>query len=1120
MAAKRILMNGGANFGFLEQHDPQLMHLAQRAERYFAEDPNTCLIKLRQFGELLVRHVSAHYNFSEQENFAAAIHRLKREGVNATVIEGFHELRTAGNDAVHGFTGDHREALHKLKIARAMAVWFHRVMGNLEFQAGPFVPPPDPKQEADQVGEQLQQLRRDLEAALLDQQLARNVAEEEARQRAQADRKALEVAEEAAVWKVLAEETEARLEQERQKSLELVASLRAEPATPEELQELKAAGASQALDLDEADTRMLIDRQLQDAGWQADTVHLTHAKGARPQKGKSLAISEWPTLNGIADYVLFLGLMPVAVVEAKRKNKNVSASLEQAKRYSRAYVFLPGDTLPGGPWGDYQIPFLFSSNGRPFLRQLKEKSGIWFLDVRRPNNHSRPLENWYSPKGLEGLLAQDIDQAHSKLAQEGFDYLGLRDYQVAAVKAVESAIEAGQRDILVAMATGTGKTKTCIGLIYRLLKSKRFRRVLFLVDRTALGQQSHNAFKDFRLESLQTFTDTYDVKSLADVVPDESTRVHIATIQATIGRALESEAKNAPVDQYDCIVVDECHRGYNLDREMSEAELTYRSEQDYISQYRRALDHFDAVRIGLTATPALHTTEIFGPPIYLYSYRQAVIDGYLVDHEPPRRIVTRLALDGMTWEANSEMLLYDAKTQQLDTTLLADEVKLDLEKFNKVVLTENFNRAVCQTLADYIDPTLPGKTLVFCASDLHADMVVNLLKEVFEDAPDDAVVKITGSSDKPNELIRRFKNEQYPSVAVTVDLLTTGVDVPTICNIVFLRRVKSRILYQQMIGRATRLCPDIGKQCFHIFDAVELYKDMDEFSDMKPVVVNPKITFEQLIRELTQAPESARAEVLEQLVAKLQRKKRALKDELGRNFLDLAGKSMDELVADIKQKSPEQAAQWFLERFSLVSFLDTARGGESVFVVSTHEDEVVYTTQGFGPGNQAPADYLEGFARFIRDNMNEVQALTLVTQRPRDLTRESLRQLKLFLDNAGFSEAQLRSAYRNVTNQDIAASIIGFIRQKALGSALVPYEERVDRALKKILASQAWKEPQRKWLDRIAKQLKKEVIVDRQALDQGEFAAQGGFQLINKKLDGQLEKVLAHFQDAIWDDVA
>ena len=184
------------------------------------------------------------------------------------------------------------------------------------------------------------------------------------------------------------------------------------------------------------------------------------------------------------------------------------------------------------------------------------------------------------------------------------------------------------------MATGTGKTRMSIGLLYRLCKAGRFRRVLFLVDRTALGEQTTEALVDFRLEQHQSFTDIYEVKQLGDVQPNRETRLHIATIQGMIKRLLYAaeDAQPLPIDQYDCVIVDECHRGYNLDREMSDTELSFRSEQDYISQYSRVLDHFDAVRIGLTATPALHTTGIFGEPVYTYSYRQAVIDGYLIDH--------------------------------------------------------------------------------------------------------------------------------------------------------------------------------------------------------------------------------------------------------------------------------------------------------------------------------------------------------------------------------------------------------------------------------------------------------------------------------------------------------
>ena len=231
--------------------------------------------------------------------------------------------------------------------------------------------------------------------------------------------------------------------------------------------------------------------------------------------------------------------MPVAAVEAKRKNIDVSGSLQQAKRYSRS--FRPSDTveLPHGPWGGFKIPFVFSSNGRPYLRQLATRSGIWFCDVRRPDNLAHALDGWYTPDGLIALLKRDEDKSHQQLAAEPLQYdFQLRHYQQAAIRAIEKGIDDGQREMLVAMATGTGKTKTCIALIYRLLKAQRFKRVLFLVDRSALGEQAANAFKDTRMENLQTFADIFGIKELEEQEPDSDTAVHIATVQGMVQRVL------------------------------------------------------------------------------------------------------------------------------------------------------------------------------------------------------------------------------------------------------------------------------------------------------------------------------------------------------------------------------------------------------------------------------------------------------------------------------------------------------------------------------------------------------------------------------------------------------
>jgi type I restriction enzyme R subunit len=235
------------------------------------------------------------------------------------------------------------------------------------------------------------------------------------------------------------------------------------------------------------------------------------------------------------------------------------------------------------------------------------------------------------------------------------------------------------------MATGTRKTKskskTSIALIYRLLKAKRFRRMLFLVDRSTLGEQAANAVEGTRMESLQTFADVFGIKELKEQQPNTDTAVHIAAVQGMVKRALYPAEDVAPpgVDCNDCIIVDECHRGYLLDREFSDTELGFRSYDDYISKYLHVLEYFDAVKIGLTATTALHTTEIFGPPIYTCSYREALIDGYLIDHEPSIQIRTELSTDGIVWEVGEEVAVYDATRNQIALFNTPDDIKIEVE---------------------------------------------------------------------------------------------------------------------------------------------------------------------------------------------------------------------------------------------------------------------------------------------------------------------------------------------------------------------------------------------------------------------------------------------------------
>ncbi|MBX9772630.1 MAG: type I restriction-modification system endonuclease, partial [Candidatus Obscuribacterales bacterium] len=806
-----------------------------------------------------------------------------------------------------------------------------------------------------------------------------------------------------------------------------------------------------------------------------------------------MAIAEWPTETGRADYVLFIGLTPVASVEAKKANKNVSEDIKQAKRYSKEFQFTDNLLKPDGgqPWGkqgEFKLPFGFSTNGRPYLKQLETESGIWFVDMRRPTNLARALASWYSPEGISELLKQDQQAAEVKLEQEGFDYdLKLRDYQKKAIQKVEEALIAGRRICMLAMATGTGKTKTAMALMYRLLKTKRFRRILFVVDRFALGDQAAREFDSTRMESLQTFSDIFAVKELEDKHPDKDTCVHIATIQGLIKRGLYSD-QPPPIDQYDCIIVDECHRGYLLDRDLSDTELVFRDQDDYVSNYRRVLEYFDAVKIGLTATPALHTTQIFGEPVFQYTYREAVIDEVLIDHEPPINIATKLSEQGIKWAAGEDVGILDRANNKIDYVTAADEIKIDVEDFNKKVITENFNRVVCKELAKQIDVPSKEKTLIFCATDNHADLVVKTLKEELAtshgEIDDDAVAKITSQSHQPMGLIRKYKNEQLPQIAVTVDLLTTGIDVPAITNLVFIRRVNSRILYEQMLGRATRRCDDIGKEVFRIYDAVGIYAALQDVCDMKPVVVNPKISFKELAGELLTIRDPAHLTLArDQFVAKLSRKKRHLTEEQAGGFERIVGQTPKEFIRELRNLPVEQISNWFLQYAKITEILDGKTDDRpTTLLVSEHHDELLFVTRGYGR-NQKPEDYLEEFRKFIQESGNDLPAMQAVLQRPRDLTRKELKSLMLALSEKGFDETSLESAWRDKTNQEIAARIIGYIRQAALGDPLRPWAERVDNALRKLLSSRAWSSPQRQWLEKIASQTKTNLVVDRETMD-------------------------------------
>ncbi|PJX12739.1 type I restriction-modification system endonuclease [Halomonas sp. 141] len=1160
------------NFSFLAEHDALFVQLASAAEGAFSSDPNTTLIKLRQLGEALAQHLAALSGIEcdEQTSQSELLYRLNRElRLEPQIKELFHILRIEGNKATHQFRTQHKEAMDGLKVARALAIWFHRSFGKAgaSFKPGPFVPPADPSAQLRQLQSDIEKLRHDLQHANMALEGSQQLSQLIEKEKAEYEALAVAMDEESRALAEQARQHEQALSQQQQayeqkiKALQQKLTEQGEQTVNQQRQQVakQTKAATDTLVLNEELTRILIDQQLQDAGWEADSQDITFQKGARPEKGTYRAIAEWPTNHngkkGRADYVLFAGLTPIAVVEAKKENTNVAGKIRQAERYSKGFKVdaplvgaweLMGRTIawPADESGHYHVPFVYSCNGRPYIPQLAEQSGTWFRDVREPSNLRRALPQFHTPGGLLDLLERDKENAEKLLKEEPFGYLKLRDYQQNAIVATEHALARGVRTALLAMATGTGKTRTIIGLMYRFLKAERFHRILFLVDRTALGQQAIDAFNEAPLEQNHTLSKIYNVAELGDMAAEAETRIQVATVQAMVKRIFMSD-NPPPIDQFDCIIIDEAHRGYTLDQEMTEGELALRDTSQYLSSYRRVLDYFDAVKIGLTATPAKHTSEIFGKPVYTYSYREAVADDWLIDHEPPIRYETLLTKNGITFEKGDSVTVLNTQTKEVDTTELEDELTFEVDAFNRRVINENFNRVICEQLVQELDPFGDEKTMIFCATDLHADMVKRLLDDAFKDLyngqyNEAAVAKITGQSDKVDQLIRRYKNERYPNIAITVDLLTTGIDVPRICNLVFMRRIRSRILYEQMIGRATRRCDEIGKTVFRIYDPVDIYAALQDVNTMKPLVKDPNITLEQLVDELTddeqlekalnspgEQPDESHADVvLSQLSQKLMRVLRKA-DNKAENRPELKQK-LDELHQSwgvepkslhqhLHQLGPRQASEFIKQHSGLLNQLAEVKslvGSEYMPLISDHEDEIRERIQSYGEHDK-PEDYLDSFNEFIKQQLNQSAALAVVVNKPRDLTREQLREVKLLLDNHGYSEARLQSAVRNQTNKDIAASIIGYIRRAALGEPLIPFEQRVAEAMDRIYTQHNWTPNQRKWLERLAKQLVHEVIIDREFVNH-RFADDGGARQMDKVLGAQLDTVLEELNEAMW----
>lgn len=1080
-----------SNFTFLEGKWSLLASLGSMAEKYLYTDSNSCLIKLGSFAESIVRLMFTLDKIPEPQEdntHANRIRFLKREGLLPKDIDDIlYAIRIARNEAVHDGYESTEQAKILLEFADKLGIWFMQTYGDWNYEQEEFVMPEDTSSNSD--------------------------------------------------FKAIIKQQEEKIEELTEKIKTTSAS---ESAIPIDDRRKRANKSANKINLSETETRYIIDEQLRKVGWEADTLTIRYSKGARPKKGKNLAIAEWPTDStvgngGYADYALFVGIQLVGIIEAKRHFIDIPSVIDyQCKDYAQ-HIKSEHSAYLVNNWGEYQVPFLFATNGRKYLKQIEIKSGIWFLDARKSTNIPKSQQGWVSPDGLMELLEKDIEKAEKELKDTGYDLLtdkdglNLRPYQIEAIKATEQAVIDGQLSILLSMATGTGKTRTILGLVYRFIKANRFKRVLFLVDRTSLGEQAQDVFKEVKLEDLMTLDEIYNIKELEDKDFDKETKIHIATVQSLVKRIMYNDGVTMPaVTDYDLVVIDEAHRGYILDKEMGDDELLYRNQDDYISKYRTVIEYFDAVKIAITATPALHTTHIFGRPVFNYSYREAVIEGYLVDHDAPHNLKTKLSTEGIHYDKGETVAIYDPVTGEItNSDELEDELNFDLESFNRKVITEPFNRTVLEEISKYINPEGEGKTLIYAVDNTHADLIVKLLKEIYEEygVDNDAIKKITGAvgggnRKKISEAIKKFKNEKHPNIAVTVDLLTTGIDVPEITTLVFMRIVKSRILFEQMLGRATRLCQEINKTHFEIFDPVRVYESLESVNTMKPVVANPTATFEDFINGLETLPtDEQKKNQINMIIAKLQRQKRKISGKTMEHFIDLSGgKNPTQFIEELKSMPIEKAMEQIFKNKLLFEMLNEGNNNPTKpIVISDKEDKLVSHTRGYGNAEK-PEDYLVEFKNFIKNNMDKIAALNIVCTRPKELTRDSLKSLKLELDRNKFTEIQLNSAWRELKNENITADIITFIRQQAIGSPLISHEERIYNAVNKLKKNHSFSKMELDWLGRIEAHLLHESILDKETFDIGAFKSKGGYKVINKIFQNKLDEIVSELNDYLYED--
>ncbi len=900
--------------------------------------------------------------------------------------------------------------------------------------------------------------------------------------------------------------------------------------------------------------REMIDAALVQCGWvlqDKDELNLS--------AGPGIAVREYLTDAGPADYLLFVDRRPVGLIEAKRVEEGARLTMHEEQS------------------NEYRSSKLKHLNNEP-LHYVYESTGTItrFTDFRDPKPRSRPIFSFHRPETFREWEKQKRSIRDRLLDLPALNTDGLRDCQVNAIRNLEVSFKEARPKALVQMATGSGKTFTAISSIYRLLKFSKAKRILFLVDTKNLGEQAEQEFMSFMPnDDNRKFTELYNVQRLKSSYVASDSQVCISTIQRLYsilkGHELEETAEEEnpnerkftprepmnvvynerlPVEFFDFVVIDECHRSiYNL--------------------WQQVLEYFDAFQVGLTATPDNRTFGYFNQNVVSeYGYEDAVLDGVLV---PYNVYVIETAISkkgGAIWKGEfvdkREKLSRKKRWEQVD-----EDISYAAKQLDDDVVNPSQIRTIIRAFRDHWKEVFPHreelpKTLIFAKSDSHADDIINITREEFGEG-NQFCKKVTYRADDPKGTLAQFRNNFYPRIAVTVDMIATGTDVRPLEIVFFMRDVKSRNYFEQMKGRGTRavslddlqkVTPSATytKDHFVIIDAIGVSKSVK--TDSRPLERNPSVPLKNLLQAVAVGAQDEdtftslanrllrlNKQMTEKEHEQLQQRTGGLPlGQIARNLLNAYNPDvLDEIKLQLEKTHGGEASAVLEEAFAqqhdqllttaasvfngeLNDFIDNVRKVHEQIIDVVNIDEVTHI--GWDKDQKEKAENLvRDFREWMEQHKDEITALQIFYNQPyrrRELTYSMIKDLleRLKLEKPLLAPLRVWDAYEQLEGnkgglKNELVALVSLVRHiSGWDSSLAPFDKTVDRnfqdwVFKKQAGALKFTEEQMNWLRMIKDYVAGSFHIDKEDFDLSPFNAQGGLGKMWQLFGDKTEEIIS-----------